>query len=345
MNEIDVCRFCNSVILKKASYGDYGNHITYICPSCGIYTISDVFNISSIFDDNQEDFRRKSNIASYLYYHKNDYDSFMNVKRYYISDNKEQLQAFIQFIKKQSSFTGDYILIDQKIIDSFTPKTLNEYEKLLLKDIYKKRNAVTYEVNYTIEEIQSAAFVLREDNWMNNRKQYTRLLDDLAEEGYIKVKDDGSSGIHVIIEITTKGIKKIEEGDTTMEDVNKKIEKQVNVGAGGTYVENLSGDYNTVGNINNSGMNFDELEKLIEKIRIVCNKNEDHQLQPEIIESINDNLNDINSYISQKNENGIIKGLKTIKGLLTSATISIAANILTPEIQAMITSIKNCIGA
>ena len=130
-----------------------------------------------------------------------------------------------------------------------------------------------------------------------------------------------------------------------MEESKQTIQKQIILGSGSTYIEEVSGNSNSVGTVNNTGIDFPSVISLVDRVESICNENKDKQLQPEIIESINDNLSDIRSYISQKDELGIIKGLKTIKGLLMSASISIAANMLTPEIQTMIASLKKCIGA
>lgn len=216
---------------------------------------------------------------------------------------------------------------------------------MLLKDIYNKRDKVSDITEYTINEIESAAFVIRRQNFAGNYHQYSNLLFDLKDDKYIEILDDGSNQQLIKVQITTKGIKYIENGELKMEEAKQTIQKQIILGSGSTYIEEVSGNSNSVGTVNNTGIDFPSVISLVDRVESICNENKDKQLQPEIIESINDNLSDIRSYISQKDELGIIKGLKTIKGLLMSASISIAANMLTPEIQTMIASLKKCIGA
>lgn len=216
---------------------------------------------------------------------------------------------------------------------------------MLLRDIYNKRDKVSDITEYTINEIESAAFVIRRQNFAGNYHQYSNLLFDLKDDKYIEILDDGSNQQLIKVQITTKGIKYIENGELKMEEAKQTIQKQIILGSGSTYIEEVSGNSNSVGTVNNTGIDFPSVISLVDRVESICNENKDKQLQPEIIESINDNLSDIRSYISQKDELGIIKGLKTIKGLLMSASISIAANMLTPEIQTMIASLKKCIGA
>lgn len=313
-------------------------HRIYICPICGVFIYYDGWNVFSWLDSGQQ--KEYINFPSYLYYHHIDRETHVKKERNYIGD--EKALKFHLETEQSSNKNIKYNLITDEDVRDFMPKTLQEKEKKLLTDIYKKRDVVSDITEYTINQIQSAAFVIRQKDFADNFLQFKKILLDLKDEKYIEILDDGSSQRLVKIRLTTKGIKYIEEGDKKME---KTIQKQIIMGEGSTYVEEVSGNNNTIGTVNNSGIDFDSIITLVDKIESVCNENKDNQLQPEIIESINDNLSDIRSYISHKNELGIMKGLKTIKGLLMSASISVAANLLTPEIQAMITSIKNCIGA
>lgn len=130
---------------------------------------------------------------------------------------------------------------------------------------------------------------------------------DLKDDKYIEILDDGSNQQLIKVQITTKGIKYIENGELKMEESKQTIQKQIILGSGSTYIEEVSGNSNSVGTVNNTGIDFPSVISLVDRVESICNENKDKQLQPEIIESINDNLSDIRSYISQKDELGIIK--------------------------------------
>ena len=336
------CIFCKNLINKKVSFGDFYNHNIFDCPLCGIYIFC-YEEIDNLFN-NPDAYIDKSNVASYMYYHKIDYDVHKSELRNYIGSSKS-LPYFQN--SNRTSFSGNYTIIDKSFMTSLRSIRFSEKESYLLKDIYHKREVSSDIAVYTIPEIESAAFVIKTNLniWENNHEQYLKLLKSLEADEKIQILDDGKTHQQVIIKITTKGIKIIENGDKSMDKNIPTIQKQIIMGNGSTYVEEVSGHNNTIGTVNNSGIDFTSILSLVDKIESICNENKDKQLQPEIIESINDNLSDIRSYVSQKNETGIMKGLKTIRGLLMSASVSIAANMLTPEIQTMITSIKNCIGA
>lgn len=333
------CRFCGeeSEVVNTLDLW----HKIYICPNCGVYLYYEGLDAFSWLNSPEQ--KEYINFPSYLYYHHIDRETHVKKERNYIGEEKA-LKAHIEN-EKIDTESIKYNLITDEVVRDFLPKTLQEKEKFLLADIYKKRDVVSDITEYTINQIQSAAFVIRQKDFADNYIQFKKLLLDLKDDKYIEIFNDGINQQFVKVKITTKGIKYIENGDTQMGESEQSIQKQINLGPGSTYIEKVSGNNNTVGTVNNRGIDFNSIITLVDKIETICNENKDKQLQPEIIESINDNLSDIRSYISQKNESGIIKGLKTIRGLLFSASISVAANLLTPEIQAMITTIKNCIGA
>lgn len=330
------CIFCNenSEFVNISIW-----HRIYVCPTCGVFIYNMQKDIFSFFDKEKE----WMNYPSYLFYHKIDKNTHSKIKRNYIGD----IEDFNNYIKNVSDSPNDikYNVITDEIVSNFSNKKLQEKENFLLRNIYERKNEINDITEYSINEICSAAFVIRQRDFADNYMQFSKILKDLQDNKLIEVLHNGASNDFVRIKITTKGIKLIEEGESKMNNTEQSIQKQIILGVGSTYVEEINGNNNTIGTVNNSGIDFDSIISLVDKIESICNENKDNKLQPEIIESINDNLSDIRSYISHKNESGIIKGLKTIRGLLMSASISIAANILTPEIQTMITSLKNCIGA
>ncbi len=333
------CIVCGE--LSEAVLHSDGFHRIYICPTCGTYIYYDGMNVFSWLDSSEQ--KEYINFPSYLYYHHIDRATHVKKERNYIGD--EKALKFHLETEQSGNKNIKYNLITDNIVKEFIPKTLHQKEQMLLRDIYNKRDKVSDITEYTINEIESAAFVIRQQNFAGNYHQYSNLLLDLKDDKYIEILDDGSNQQLIKVQITTKGIKYIENGELKMEEAKQTIQKQIILGSGSTYIEEVSGNSNSVGTVNNTGIDFPSVISLVDRVESICNENKDKQLQPEIIESINDNLSDIRSYISQKDELGIIKGLKTIKGLLMSASISIAANMLTPEIQTMIASLKKCIGA
>lgn len=72
MNEIEEeCLFCHSKLEKKAPYGDFHNTISYICPTCGIYSKND-YDFQLLKSETEDNEVLYSKIASFLYYNKND---------------------------------------------------------------------------------------------------------------------------------------------------------------------------------------------------------------------------------------------------------------------------------
>lgn len=337
------CKFCGTEDESQYYKADF-NHIFHICNNCGLYFLNVCLDIDGMFLDRDmlEESKKLSQYASFFYYNKKTREDWNNKNEGFYVGKAEVCNQFKKYHKLQDKI---FVPITDTEVLSFYPSTLSGKETLLLRDIYKRRNDVTNKVTYTVEEMNSAAFVIRHPIGSSFYEQYMRLLNDLENDEYIEIIDDGNSSNSVVIEITTKGIKRIEEGEKSMEKEGVNSEKTINVGPGATYVENFSGNNNIIGNTNNLGVNPEIILKLVDNIYFICNENKENELSSEIIESINDNLTDIREYVTQNNSNGILKRFKTIKGLLQSGTISIAANLLTPEISAMINRLKACIGA
>lgn len=166
------CIFCN----EKSDFVNLDEwRSIFICPNCGVFIYYGGMNILSwVNPDSQKEY---VNYPSYLYYHHIDKETHRNAERNYIGEEKDF--NYFKDSKTNQSKNIKYNVITPGIVNGFIPETLQSKEQLLLQDIYKKRDTITDIAEYTINEIQSAAFVIRQKDFADNYIQYRKLLLDL----------------------------------------------------------------------------------------------------------------------------------------------------------------------
>lgn len=306
-----------------------GWHRIYICPTCGTYIYYDGMNVYPCLDFKKQ--KEYINFPSYLYYHHIDRDTHMKQERNYIGTEKT-LKYHLE-TEKSSSENIKYNLITNNVVREFIPKTLQEKEQMLLKDIYNKRDKVFDITEYTINEIESAAFVIRQDSFADNYIQYRKLLLDLKDDNYIEIFNDGNTQQFVKVRITTKGIKYVEEGDKQMTNSNSR-----NITNYGNMVLNSNVQGSIIGD-GNLSTNFDyqALKSVIDEIEKLYKKEE--SFSAEEINQIATDINEIKIAIQQQNLSVVQKCLNSIKGFVTNVSAGIIASGIWAKIQPFILQI------
>lgn len=306
-----------------------GWHRIYMCPTCGLYIYYDGMDVFSWLDSSEQ--KEYINFPSYLYYHHINRETHVKKERNYIGGEKA-LKFYLE-TEQSSSKNIKYNLITDNVVRKFIPKTLHEKERVLLTDIYNKRDKVSDITEYTINEIQSAAFVIRQDNFADNYHQYSNLLLDLKDENYIEILNDGNTQQFVKVRITTKGIKYVEEGDNQMTNSNSG-----NITNYGNMVLNSNVQGSIIGN-GNSSINFDyqALKTVIDEIEKLYKKEE--SFSAEEINQITADIDAIKIAIQQQNLPVIQKCLNSIKGFVANVSAGIIASGIWAKIQPFILQI------
>lgn len=306
-----------------------GWHRIYMCPTCGLYIYYDGMDVYSWLDSSEQ--KEYINFPSYLYYHHIDREIHVKKERNYIGD--EKALKFHLETEQDSSKNIKYNLVTDNVVREFIPKTLQEKEKMLLKDIYNKRDEVSDITEYTINEIESAAFVIRQQNFAGNYHQYSNLLLDLKDENFIEIINDGLSQQFVKVRITTKGIKYVEEGDKQMTNSNSG-----NITNYGNMVLNSNVQGSIIGD-GNSSTNFDyqALRSVIAEIEKLYKDEE--SFSTEEINQITSDIDEIKIAIQQQNLTVIQKCLNSIKGFVTNVGAGIIASGIWTKIQPFIQQI------
>lgn len=325
MNET-TCIFCK----EKSDFANIDEwHRIYICQNCGVFIYYDSLNVLSWL--NSEEQKEFNNYASYLYYHHIDRDTHIKLERNYIGEEKD----FNYFNKREENNSKNikYNIITPYVVNSFIPKTLQHKELILLQNIYKKRNLVSDIAEYTINEIQSAAFVIRQKDFADNYIQYRKLLLDLKEDGYIEIFNDGCSQQCVKVRITTKGIKKIEEGEKIMINTNSgTITNYGNMILNSNVNDSVVGNGNSVSNFDYQGLSavLDEIEKIYKS---------ESSFSEEVIIQITSDIEEMKTAIKQQNQPVIQKCLNSLKGFVTNVGAGIIASGIWTKIQPFIVQI------
>lgn len=309
-----------------------GWHRIYICPTCGLYIYYDGMDVYSWLDSSEQ--KEYINFPSYLYYHHIDREIHVKKERNYIGD--EKALKFHLETEQDSSKNIKYNLVTDNVVREFIPKTLQEKERMLLKDIYNKRDKVSDITEYTINEIESAAFVIRQESFADNYIQYRKLLFDLKDDNYIEIFNDGHTQQFVKVRITTKGIKHIEEGDKQMEEKSGNV--FINTG---TYVNSSSVVNSTIGNgISSTNFDYDGLRAILKQISESLQK-----VDIESKQTIVENIEEANEYIETKDQKHLFSRLNTISTLIQTCGAIPAVIELGKMIQPYITQISNLLGA
>lgn len=304
-------------------------HRIYICPICGVFIYYDGWNVFSWLDSEQQ--KEYINFPSYLYYHYIDRETHVKKERNYIGD--EKALKFHLETEPSSNENIKYNLITDDVVRDFIPKTLQEKEKQLLTDIYKKRDVVSDISEYTINQIQSAAFVIRQKDFADNYIQFKKLLLDLKDDKYIEIFNDGINQQFVKVKITTKGIKYIEKGGKQMSNSNSG-----NITNYGNMVLNSNIHGSIIGD-GNSSTNFDyhALNSVIAEIEKLYKSEE--SFSTEEINQIASDIDEIKIAIQQQNLPVIQKCLNSIKGFVTNVGAGIIASGIWAKIQPFIQQI------
>lgn len=256
----------------------------------------------------------------------------MNTKKYFIG-KEESLKLFKEIIYNRGTYKGTFLLIDEERINSFYPNQLTQKEYYLLKDIYNRQEKATHISEYSINEIESAAFIIHRSCWETNYSQYMDLLNDLAEEQKIEIFDDGKSHQKVIIKLTTKGIKTVEEGEKNMEKSNSgNITNYGNMVVNSNLTNSVIGNGNSSSNFDYQGLNtiIDEIEKVYKS---------ESSFSKEAIDQISSDIEEIKNAIQKKNLPVIQKCLNNIKGFVTNVSAGIIASGIWTKIQPFIMQI------
>ena len=304
-------------------------HKIYICLNCGVYLYYEWLDAFSWLNSPEQ--KEYINFPSYLYYHHIDRETHVKKERNYIGEEKA-LKAHIEN-EKIDTENIKYNLITNEVVRDFLPKTLQEKEKFLLADIYKKRDVVSDITEYTINQIQSAAFVIRQKDFADNYIQFKKLLFDLNDDKYIEIINDGLSQHFVKVRITTKGIKYVEEGDKQMSNSNSG-----NITNYGNMVLNSNVHGSIIGD-GNSSTNFDyhALNSVITEIEKLYKSEE--SFSTEEINQIASDIDEIKIVIQQQNLPVIQKCLNSIKGFVTNVGAGIIASGIWAKIQPFIQQI------
>lgn len=304
-------------------------HRIYICPICGVFIYYDGWNVFSWLDSEQQ--KEYINFPSYLYYHYIDRETHVKKERNYIGD-KKALKFHLE-TEPSSNKNIKYNLITDDVVRDFIPKTLQEKEKQLLTDIYKKKDVVSDITEYTINQIQSAAFVIRQKDFADNYIQFKKLLLDLKDDKYIEIFNDGINQQFVKVKITTKGIKYIEKGGKQMSNSNSG-----NITNYGNMVLNSNIHGSIIGD-GNSSTNFDyhALNSIIAEIEKLYKSEE--SFSTEEINQIASDIDEIKIAIQQQNLPVIQKCLNSIKGFVTNVGAGIIASGIWAKIQPFIQQI------
>lgn len=300
-----------------------GLHRIYICPTCGTYIYYDGMNVFEWLDFSEK--KGYLNFPSYLYYHHIDLDTHVKKERNYIGDEK----ALKYHLETEQSNTEHikYNLVTDDIVKEFIPEKFQEKEKLFLKDIYQKRNIVTDIVDYTINQIESAAFVIRQKDFADNYMQFSKILNDLQENKLIEVLHNGLSNDFVRIKITTKGIKLIEEGEIKMAE-----SKNVTINNNGVMINQSTISDSRIENkpkIND--IDYEALKTLIQKIEE--NYKNEKEFSNSQLSEISQNLEEIKVAIEEKNQSKILKCLNSIATLAYNVGSGLIANGIFSMIQ------------
>ena len=330
------CRFCHTLLINKVLYGDYFNNATYNCPICGFYTISVNYPLDEIFRDRSDIKVNQSKIASFLYYHHIDYETFKTTKRHYLGKQTDYV-SFKNILPNHSPFTGKLSQIDENTIEQFYPKTFAEKEDKLLKDIYNRREVSTDISCYSIEEFESAAFIIKRAVWEINYDQIAKILISLEKDGKIEVLDSGKSHQQVIVKITTDGQKYIEKGDNKMEEKTGGV--FIN---NGNYVNNSTLTNSTVGNANSStNFDYDSVIALLNQITNVLKQQSSEETEP-----ILENIEEAREYVEQKDNKHLCSRLKTISSMISGTCAKLPAVLaFGKELVPFIDQLKTLIGA
>lgn len=320
------CIFCNEK--SDFSYLDEWRRI-FICPNCGVFIHYDGLNVYSwVNNENQKEY---VNYPSYLYYHHIDRETHINVERNYIGEEKDF--NYFKDSEKNQFKNIKYNIITSSVIKEFIPKTLQRKEELLLQDIYKKRDIVTDIAMYTINEILSASFVIRQKEFADNFIQYRKILLDLQADGYIEIFNDGCSQQFVKVRITTKGIKKVEEiekGENNMSNTSSG-----NINNYGNMVLNSNVSGSIVGNGNTStNFDYEGLKAVISQIEKIYESEE--SFSADAITQIASDIEEIKTAIQQQNQPVIQKCLNSIKGFVTNVSAGVIASGIWAKIQPFI---------
>lgn len=334
MNLNEECRFCEAPIINKCLFGDYNHHAAYICPVCGVYLLSTNFDVFDLFElDDKENNLNKSHIASYLFYNKVSVNEYKTKRRIYIGEDESQLNFIKSFFKKQGSdYKGTYDLLTKETANEFCSKKITEKEELLLNIIYQKSDKITYQAKFEIEEIFSAAFVIRQIQWEYNYNQYKRILDDLENQKYIKVIDDGKSHDPVIIEITMDGIKYV-QGD-------KKMDEKKNVTSytdNSITISNSTVNKSVVGNNNTTNFDFNDLSKAIEEIEAIYKL--EKNFSDETKNEIHKELEELKQAINSKNKSTIIKCINAIVTFAKGVATTVITNGIVSRLESFLPQI------
>ena len=307
-------------------------HRIYICPICGVFIYYDGWNVFSWLDSEQQ--KEYINFPSYLYYHYIDRETHVKKERNYIGD--ERALKFHLETEPSSNKNIKYNLITDDVVRDFIPKTLQEKEKQLLTDIYKKRDVVSDITEYTINQIQSAAFVIRQKDFADNYIQFKKLLLDLRDDKYIEIFNDGINQQFVKVKITTKGIKYIEKGDTKMEEKTSGV--FIN---NGNYVNNSTLTNSTVGNGNAfSGFDYEGVKTLLQQLSEAVK-----QQTIDAAATISDNIEEANEYIDAKDNKHLLSRLSTISAIIQTCGAIPAVVDLGKMIQPYISQLSGLLGA
>lgn len=324
------CRFCGeeSEVVNTLDLW----HKIYICPNCGVYLYYEGLDAFSWLNSPEQ--KEYINFPSYLYYHHIDRETHVKKERNYIGEEK----ALKAHIEKEKIDTENikYNLITYEVVRDFLPKTLQEKEKFLLADIYKKRDVVSDITEYTINQIQSAAFVIRQKDFADNYIQFKKLLLDLKDDKYIEIFNDGINQKFVKVRITTKGIKYIEKGDTKMEEKTSGV--FIN---NGNYVNNSTLTNSTVGNGNTfSGFDYEGVKTLLQQLSEAVK-----QQTIDAAATISDNIEEANEYIDAKDNKHLLSRLSTISAIIQTCGAIPAVVDLGKMIQPYISQLSGLLGA
>lgn len=322
------CNFCNNDDEYNYVNGN-PNEIIHICPLCGIYTLNVSLEIDGMFLEKNinEESKKLSEYASYFYYNGQTIEEYQNSKKRFYIGTEKTLENYLRV----NNISNDicYSIVNDSKVNSFIPKKFSDKEFLLLKDIYSKRDEITDICKYDIEQIISAAFVTRQNNFADNYLQFSKLIKDLEQNKYIEIIHNGISNDFVSLKITTKGIKYIEEGDNQMDE--KKVGSIVNYNYG-NMVTNSTVTNSIVGNNNSmTDFDYDGLKKIITEIENLYKS--ESSFSEEQISVIAENLEEIKQAIQEKNQPIIQKCLKSIGGFVTNVSAGIIASGIWTKIQ------------
>lgn len=326
------CKFCGCADEYIFCNG-FPNDSIHICSLCGIYTLNELTDIASLFleKNDKNDVEKLSAYASYFYYNKQTVEQYQhNEKRKYVG-SEESLNLF----KRVNDIPDNvsYSIVSDLVVESFIPKKINDKEFFFLKDIYNKRNSINNFTEYTIEQILSATFVIRQKDFADNYIQYNNFLSDLEESKYIEIFNDGHTQQFVKVRITTKGIKYVEEGDKKMANSNSgTITNYGNMVLNSNVQSSIIGD-------GNSSTNFDyqALRSVIDEIEKLYKKEESFSLEE--INQMASDIDEIKIAIQQQNLPVIQKCLNSIKGFVANVSAGIIASGIWAKIQPFILQI------